>query len=355
MKLVVFSDLHVHAYRDFARVLPNGRNSRLQHTLDVLSGIREYCVANDVRHVLFGGDLFHKKGTLSVGMYQAVFEELQQFDKAQLEVVLVVGNHDQATLDGRTHAVKSFGALSRVTVVDEPTRVTLNDVSTETNIWCVPYMEDAKEFKSALRGGRFGGSRWADILLAHGGLNGAVSGPIEYRPEHELDVGDVPDGYGFRFFGHYHKRQKMAERCWYIGSPLQHSRGEAAEKEKGFLVFDTETRKFRNVPLGKPEFVSFRYPLTSEELAEVVGNFVDVEVNPDGYDLQEVVDVLLKAKAEAVNAVPILVAKTTMQRLAVNPSMSPKELVEKYVADYAPKGLDANDVIQQALGYLEGA
>lgn len=355
MKLAIFSDLHVHAYKDFSRTLPSGRNSRLQMTLDVFDTLRRQCKVQNIRHVLFGGDLFHKKGVLSVGIYQAVFEELQKYERDQIELVLVVGNHDQATLDGKTHAVKSFGALSRVTVVDEPKRVTFNDASTETNIWCVPYMEDVKEFKQALQGGK--GRYTPDILLAHGAINGAVSGPVEYRPPEELEVSDIPTDYGFRFFGHYHRRQKMAERCWYIGSPMQHTRGEAGELEKGYLIYDTETRKFRNVPLGMPEFMTLRtHASAPEEVEAAKGNFVDIEFDPDTYSADEVAEWgRLVLNAEAINPVPILKQKNPVkQRLDVSPAMSPRKLVTKYLDEYLPDELDRDEVLKKAMGYLEG-
>lgn len=359
MKLALFSDLHIHGYKDFARTLPSGRNSRLQHTLDVLSTIRQQCKAGGIKHVLFGGDLFHKKGILSVGMYQAVYEELVKFKDDRLNLVLVVGNHDQATLDGKTHAIKTFEQVA--TVVDEPGRVLLNAgaPSEQCAVRCVPYMDDQKAFKQALK--RTG----EHLLLAHGALNGAVTGPVEYQPEHPLDVSDLPDGYDFKFFGHYHRQQKMADKCWYIGSPLQHSRGEAGELLKGYIVYDTQTRKFKNVPLGLPEFMKVVWEdvvvlkhnstTTGTPSVSVKGQFVDVEVDPDEYDLQDVAAQVLKAGAEAVNPIPILkTLQPSQQRLEVDPSMDPKKLVDKYIEEYAPDELDKQELRKRARAYLEG-
>jgi DNA repair exonuclease SbcCD nuclease subunit len=344
MKLLLFSDLHLHSYKDFSRTLPSGRNSRLQSGLDVLAAIRKYAVVQGITNVLFGGDLFHKKQVLSVGMYQAVYEELEAFVKAKVKLLCVVGNHDQATLDGTTHAMAALRNVA--TVVDTPTTVSLGGGFT---VRCVPYMEDFSKFSEAITTGRT-----ANILLAHGALNGAVTGPVEYQPEHQLKPEHLPNFYDFMFFGHYHKRQQMRPKCWYIGSPMQHSRGEREEHDKGFLVYDTETLKFKNVPLGMPEFKSFVFPLQQPQAEEVEGHYVDVEVDPDKYDVEEVRAGLLKMGAVAVNVVPVIKEKVLKQRLDVSLNMSTKKLVQKYVEEYHGE-LDEAELVKRALKYLEGA
>jgi len=343
MKIAIFSDLHVHAYKEFARVLENGRNSRLEHTLKVFRRIRRYCKEHDIKYVLFGGDLFHKKHTLPVSTYQAVYEELLKFSEDKLTLVLLVGNHDQATVDGRIHALKSFGAIPRVVVADTVTEVTFDSFS----VWCVPYMEDHQAFVAGMQEGE----RSNRILLAHGAINGAKTGPVEYQPEHPVSVDDVPMAYDFRFFGHYHKRQKMANRCWYIGSPLQHSRGEANDGEKGFLVYDTATKKFRVETLRFPEFVTLRW---DGALDGVKGQFVDIHFDPEVYDGEEVSRLTLEAGAEAVNLVPIVKAPeaTEERRLEVDPSMSPRKLISAYVKRYADKAL-RDDLVTLAKKYME--
>lgn len=350
MKLALFSDLHAHPFKDFSRILPNGRNSRLENALTVMRRVRAHCQTEGIKHVLFGGDLFHKKATLSVGLYQAVYEEVALFAQSDLTLHLVVGNHDQATLAGDVHSVKAFSRVAEV--YDMPTTNLLLQGREKLVVRFVPYMEDAKEFKKALARVPHASAGPPTILVAHGALNGAKTGPVEYQPEEELDVSDVPSDYDFRFFGHYHRRQKMAEKCWYIGSPLQHSRGESGEAEKGFLTYDTETRKFRNHPLELPEFVSVKH---EEMKASVVkGQFVEVEYDPDVINADDVVVSVLKMGAESVVPIPVLKEKLVEQRLNVKPSMSPKKLVENYVKEYAPDDLDSDELKALALRYLEG-
>lgn len=349
MKLILFSDLHLHAYRDFSRALSNGRNSRLQHGLDVLDRIRAEASHLGISNVLFGGDLWHKKGQMAVSTYQPTYDAIAAFREDGINLVIVVGNHDQATLDGTLNA--AHGLSDCCTVVEEPKTLVLEQGNEQCAVRCVPYIEDYAAFKAALKPD----SKHVRLLLAHGAINGAVTGPVEYQPEHPLEVDDLPTSYEFRFFGHYHRRQKMAEKTWYIGSPMQHTRGECNELEKGFLVYDTETRKFKNHPLGMPEFKSFDFALTPPQKKDVEGHFIDVEVDPDNYDLQEVAESILKMGAEAVNPIPVFKEKSAVEkRLDVDPGMSPKKLVEKYVAEYAPDDLDERDLLKRAQAYLEG-
>lgn len=344
-KVIVFSDLHLHNYRDFAHTLDNGRNSRLQRGLDVLSSIRKYAKAHDIRDVLFGGDLLHKKGIIPVPLYHALYEEVERYNDDLLHLVLLVGNHDQASADGTTHSVAALGRVAQV--IDTPRLISLSD--NQTTVRCVPYMDDQEEFLRAITD-----SVKANLLLAHGAINGAVTGPVEYQPDHPLNPDDLPDYYDFMFFGHYHKRQQMRPKCWFIGSPMQHSRGEREEHDKGFLVYDTDTRKFKNVPLGMPEFKSFVFALHQPQKDEVEGHYIDVEVDPDTYNLDEVRAGLIKMGAEAVNIVPVTKEKKTKQRLDVDLSMDLRSLVKKYVEEYAEEGTE-KELTKRALKYLEGA
>lgn len=344
MKVALFSDLHLHPFKDFSTLLPNGRNSRLQNGLDVMRKIREYCVEHKIRTVLFGGDLFHQKHVLPVGLYQAAYREISKFKRDGIEGIFVVGNHDQSSADGSVHAITALSSV--VHVVSKPEMVLLSAKTHET-VWCVPYMEDHKEFKRALK-------NHATLLLAHGAINGAVTGPVEFQPEHPLRIKDVPTSYGFRFFGHYHKRQKMAEQCWYIGSPLQHVRGEMNEHDKGFLVYDTETKKCTNVPLGFPEFRSYASnQIERLEKVAVKGNFVDVEVDSDKSNPEEVKQRFLDLGAVAVNVVPVTRVKVKKSRLKVSPTMSPSSMVDKYVSEYG-KDVDGDEVKKLAHRYLSG-
>lgn len=348
MRLVLFSDLHSHAYREFAKTLPNGRNSRLENALYVLREVRE-AAKRENAPVVFLGDLFHKRNIFHTAVYNAVYEEIRLFKEQGVKLVLIVGNHDQATADGKIHSLEPMKDIADV--VDVPRCIAIGD----TRIQCVPYMEDVKALRAAIADVPAGktGKCGPRLLACHAGLAGAVTGPVEYRPDESLEVSAVPDKYDFAFFGHYHKRQKMKDQCWYAGSPMQQSRGESEEHEKGYLLFDTDTNKIRNVPLGMPEFVTVDAKKWTDE--EVGCNYVDV-VGEDSKELEVAADRITAVGAAGV--LPVLLATPVTsnpkaKRLDVDPSMDYGTMLKKYVKQYAPDDIDADLVTKEAAALLE--
>lgn len=339
MQIAIVSDVHSHPWREFSYTLKNGRNSRFQNTLNVWRRIRRRCVKEGIRVVICAGDLFHKKGLIPISVYNAVYEELDLFNEAGITVYIVPGNHDQATLDGKVHALTALRKI--VNVVETPQRIALHkhveQTSERVTVAFVPYMEDAKAFKKAIRE-----LAPADILIAHGGIQGAVTGPVEYRPEEEITPEDVPTSYGFRLFGHYHHHQKLGVRLWYIGSPMQQDKGERKSKKKGFLIYDTKTQTFRKVRLGFPEFkvVNYEKLVKSASLRKrCEDNYVYVNYKPSEISEEKVYETLEACGAEGVKPVPIVEGKVKAQRLDVDPTLHPNVLVTKYIEKYA----DAED------------
>lgn len=59
----------------------------------------------------------------------------------------------------------------------------------------------------------------------------------------------VFDGFDYAALGHIHKPQRMNEHVRYSGSPMAYSFGAEEKQEKGFVLFDTETKEQRFVPI----------------------------------------------------------------------------------------------------------
>ena len=339
LKIILFSDLHLHAYREFSHVLPNGRNSRLQASLNVLTEIRNYALENRIKHILFGGDLFDRKNHIPVTTYQPVYLELVKMFEHDLNLVFVPGNHDQVDTTGKVHALKAFNQIA--IVADKPRCVELEPGYV---VQCVPWMDDQRAFAKALAK-----KEGANLLLAHGAIAGATTGPVEYQPESALTISDIsPERFDFCFFGHFHKRQQMEENCWYIGSPLQQWRGERNDVNKGFLVYDTKAKTFNSVELHMPEFVT--HSLGAKPMG-LTGSYVDVEVEA-GTDVEAAREKLASLGAAELNFVPVTApVKEAPLRIEVNPGMSRPELLEKYARKYAEKG-DCARLIALAMKYL---
>ena len=346
MRLILFSDLHAHTYREFAKapVDPLNLNSRLENCLLALDKIRTYAVTNSIKTVVFAGDLFDKRNVIQTAMYNLVWNRIELFKREALELILIVGNHDQTTLDGTVHSLEPMKPIAKV--IEEPTEIALS-----RRIWltCVPYMEDTKALHKAVN--RLHGPPGdINILVAHMGLQGAKTGPVEYQPKEQLSVDDI-GGFDFSFFGHYHKRQKMGKQKWYIGSPMQQNRGEREDLEKGFLVFDTDTLKIKNVPLGFPEFVSLEYG--GQTLADVLVSNKYVDLLVDGATADKAQADVESLGAAGVNAIrKPKPSEARNVRVKLDPGMEIASMVQKYCLEYCPDGLDQDRVMKLVTRFL---
>lgn len=355
MKLLLFSDLHLHAFKDHSETRDDGINSRLKDGLEVLDRVREYAVANQIEWVLFGGDLFHKRQVLSVQTFNLASDAIRRFKRDGLKLILLRGNHDMANRDGSVHSLHSLRGVAKV--VSEPESIEL-----EKGVWvtCVPYYDRAEQTLMGLDR-RPAGAEY-HLGLCHAGVNGASTGPFEYQPLEQLKPDDLPmERYDFLWFGHYHKRQQIGDhkRAWYIGSPMQIARGEQGSK-KGFIVFDTE-KSWQPVPLGMPRFVTLPEQTIRDKPAnawDVEGNFVDVissEEQDEG--AKERISILLRsqgARSVHVSSAPARRTVGVMKRLDIDPSMDVEAMVATYIDRYGGK-LDKAELKRMALEMLERA
>lgn len=72
MEVVVFSDLHVHNYKNFDR---NG--SRLENCLKVLDDVFAFANGNDINTILFAGDIVDQQQAVPTVASNALMERLR--------------------------------------------------------------------------------------------------------------------------------------------------------------------------------------------------------------------------------------------------------------------------------------
>jgi len=353
LKIILFSDLHANPFREFANPasFPGLINSRLEMSVFAIDKILDYARSNKIKHVLFGGDLFHKRNVLQTSLYNVVWQRISKFKEHGIHLVMVPGNHDQTTSDGKVHSLEPMQEIATVAM-----KACTVDLGGSVLVRCIPYTSDPSQASKDMAIPRSDCSRF--LLLAHLAFQGAVTGTMEFKPKEELEAEDIPKGYDSCFFGHYHKRQRIKPHAWYIGSPLQQSRGEAAELDKGFLVYDSVTNEFKNVPLGMPTFKYLTLKDLSDGLTQdlVSNSYVDYEVDKK-MDSKSWGKKLLNLGALAVNPVQISRRSEDYRkgiRVKVDPSLDYRTMVKKYIAEYAPESMDAERLANTACGFLEG-
>lgn len=327
-KLVFFSDLHAHGFPEF------GANERLQDCLSVLTDIRLWCVANDVKHAFFGGDLFHKRGVLWTLPYVAVANELLLFKKAGIAFYAVDGNHDQDDKDGHTHALQPLMAGGLMQGISRKgfRSVKAGGVVVTMFAYCESKDVLAKRLKRMRA--RLKIDRKRHIALFHHGFKGArVGSTLEYEVKEPIDAKALrlDHSFGLVLSGHYHAHQPITgvRRGWYVGSPLEHTRSDRSDERKGFLVVDTRTLHIERVGLDRPRFITRE---VGDALKDVKGNFVDVVYAKADESLDEYLAAVKQRGARGVNPVALPSAKqVTKTRLNVDPTLSPRKVLKRYV------------------------
>ena len=250
MKAVFFSDLHAHAWGQFSTTLPNGRNSRLQHTLDVLEQIRDYCKENSVTHLFMLGDVFHSRTNINVDVFSATWQAFRDLAGAVDHFVILRGNHDSYDAQGVQHSLKAFEQFA--TVVDEEAVLDLDGC----RVGAIGYTPDVDKWKTFAKLA----ARDLDFFLFHQGITGGTVGAFNIALKAEIGAEDIPTAKAtWCLAGHYHKHQWVKDTIGFIGSPQQHSFSERDEP-KGFLVSEhgpSGWSRPKQVPSNAPQFHMF--------------------------------------------------------------------------------------------------
>lgn len=347
----VFSDLHGHDWREFATPMPwkdQVINGRLLDAWKVVRWVRRECESRGIKTVIFAGDLFHKKRIIEVGVYNVIANAF--YDLARIaHVIVLAGNHDLARRSAagsfsHEHALYALSAHKNIRVVDQP--------MVHVGLGFVPYASDRDTLLSGVEKVAQPNVRQ---LVMHAGVAGAATGPIEWQPPEPVTVEDLPEV--AILSGHYHKPQVVGDRVTYIGSPLEHVRGDGKALERGGLIIDLDDASagYERVAYKGPRFISRRaWQLKAEG---VKGHFVDLLLK-DSAEAQAGLEALMAAGARGVHPVFVARAQETQARMQVEvganglPSV---ELLCQKLIETTGKDMDGAKLWQVAQAALQAA
>jgi DNA repair exonuclease SbcCD nuclease subunit len=336
MKIVLFSDLHIHAWSEFAAPHPSGMSSRLHACVSVIDDIRAHCLAQGIRHVIFGGDLFHKRGVIHTHAYNEAVAAFERLRASQIDVWAVNGNHDHADKLGTMHALQALATTHTINGIGSRGWEIwhLGNVQVSAFAYCddrallMRRLQESLAVKPATKPAR-------RIGIFHHGFKGAAVGPaLEYVVKEDLDITEIIPHFDFVFSGHYHAAQLIGglPNARYIGSPLEHIRGEHAVHGKGFLEFDTIKLAVKLVKLKRPRFVKLdQKQIKARAFDHVAGNYVDVVYRKLPCSEAAFASRYLK-QALGVKFIPKQGGRAQPdQRLDIDLSMDTKTLLQKYI------------------------
>ncbi len=272
MKLGLFSDIHFTNWTAFAKVNPDGINSRLQHTSDRAGDIIRIAEAEGCAALLFAGDWFHTKTVAAEVIDMAV----RSFAKANIPIIGVPGNHDMATFGGNArHSARAMGGKVRWLDDFEGRTAELSVGNEDLLVYGIPYMPKHEDLLAEMKAAPKCG-----VMLMHAGFAGSFMGS-----DYIADMGDCPD-YAYALeakaklivSGHFHQPQliTIAENLdvdikkpsghnqigkiipgrtiLVPGSPEQHTWGDMGSHH-GFWIIDTVKNEAEFHKLDSPEFV----------------------------------------------------------------------------------------------------
>lgn len=352
LRLAAFADLHGHIYKEFDTKADGLTNSsRLNNIVESLRYIRDWCIDNDVKYVLFAGDLFHVRAKVDTVVFNAIYNMIETFHMHGLEIIMIAGNHDQYDNsdipENSLHAFKKLEGVHVYDTVDSHLIKHYEDcgsdnepdqfLSGEVEIVCAPYSKNAQLVKDYIAGVEK--KDIPQILLFHLGIAGAFVGSGNYPMADAFKVDDLrPDLFKYIIGGHFHKRQFLGghPHAFYCGAPIQHSFGDEGE-DKGFYVVDTNKRyDVEFVPIPNPKFLTFSggvKDMTEEYLsyAAVNGNYVRFLVTPE--QLEEYKKII---PHNLIYKVELQREYVEQERSGVKIGMSFEDIITKYAEENNP-------------------
>ena len=274
MKIVIESDAQFNPWKEFSKILRNGRNSRLEDQLNVQSEIFQYSVDVGASILIHDGDLFEAlTEKIDKTTFLAVYNLFVDFSEKGIIVVLNVGNHDWIDHTETKNIIEPFREIKNVIVVDKPHVEIIGDVS----LSFVP--STRTDFQKKVKGVLYAkneserllrpeGVLKKEYLFTHQDVTGAKSGPRDMPLKFKYSVDDFcPNDFDLVFNGHFHKPQWLKDNFVIIGSPIQKDFGERADA-KGFWFLDTDEApknpkfietnapRFYKIEISKEEFAS---------------------------------------------------------------------------------------------------
>lgn len=352
MKIATIADIHLHNFTDFAtdvvvswscqekKFIKSNEgttvSSRLLDNLTALVQLRENLVAEGIKVLLIGGDIFHKRGAVNTTVYNTAYEVLKSFRDDGITVISIPGNHDQVDhSDNPTDSLVPFQEI--MTLVREPGCVDVGDV----RVCCVPYRHNKKLVVEAIN--RFSkDDHKKKILLAHLGVTGAYVGKSHYSMTDEYSLTELkPKNFKYVVLGHYHKPQVLDKNVFYCGSPVQTNFNDEGGKH-GYTIIDTDKSGYLDqVELTAPRFVTLSVEdYNSKKYQE--GDFIRILAKPE--EAERIVD-------GSDNNVRVEVEKEYVKdsRSEVNIVMGWEEIITTYAKERNPEATTAGLEIFNAL------
>jgi DNA repair exonuclease SbcCD nuclease subunit len=318
--------------------------------------------------ILFGGDLFHARGTIHVQTWNMVYDAITRM-RLLRSVGLLVGNHDQSTRAGDIHSV--YGLSTIATIMDKPAWYEFQVANTKIgnrpeslHVLALPYSKDRDGLvaQARLLADASPTTLNPTLMLGHFGVSGAkVGSNFVLLDQHLLTLADIPyDKVDQTFLGHYHEPQELLPNVRYIGATHHHNWGDVGSM-RGCWLWDTAERQTYSepalIPLAYPEFrvLSYGTKLT-RDLVE--GHFIKMQAQavPSQTDIDTYTREATSLGARSFEITWEAEGTQTVSTTAFQPGMDTEAMLEAYVEEVDHEvTLDGAQLIQLGVELLKAS
>jgi DNA repair exonuclease SbcCD nuclease subunit len=231
MKILVFSDLHLHFWSTYSTPTEIGP-SRFADQLNTLKQIINYAKENNITNLIFLGDFFHSRKALETALVYHASEFLNLYLR-DFNIIYIAGNHD-LTGAGECFSKYITDISPNHVTVEQPSTICLGN----SHIALLPW--NSKELPSA------------DIALGHIEVKGAWFNKVAQESK-GFELEELSGKYKLVLLGHYHMHQKLGNNIIVVGSLNRLTRSDQG-LEKGFIVLDLDTLEINFIPVDTFDF-----------------------------------------------------------------------------------------------------
>lgn len=268
-KIMFFSDLHLN--RDLLR---------LTESLNFLDYAKNYCIKNNIKHIILGGDLFDTSNNIRHQMFIPFFNKLLELSSIATLYVFS-GNHDMINMecDSLLEIFKTFAHF-----IKKSETINIGGIDYDF----LAYTQNPSDLPNN-----------GQVLFTHLEVEGFYFNPYK-KCEDKTFTEDSFEHYDLVVSGHLHKKQEKGKFV-FPGSQYATRRDEAANHEHYFCVIegtDYELVEYRDAP----DFieVSLSEALTDSSI-EYKNNIVDVVIDSKIENFVKLRDIMIAKGAVEVN------------------------------------------------------
>lgn len=288
MKELIFSDLHLHNW-SYGAYYNKGWNKRLMIQRDFLKNLTRVIREEGIQRISCCGDIFHQHGNVTADVLSVAYECFSNLSDLVEEAVLIPGNHDFQTKDGKINLTSFLeGAGWNVAF----------PMLKDGNHGYIAFTHNKKEFTDRLKQ-----LKRCEFLFLHQGVQNVPVGNGFELPNEFLHSNLIPTK-SLAFTGHYHKHQKVSDNLVIVGSPMQHTWSDSGD-ERGYIILDTKTKSWEHRVWEGPRFIKQEVKVGQPiNYFDFTGNYIRIYGDVPLSELEDAKETAYDHGAASVEIVP---------------------------------------------------